>query len=98
MKNALLTALTFLGLLAFAPRAEAGGWFRVSDRCDRYERPVYYRSRDCDRYSTPTYYRTYRTYRPSGYSYSRPTYVRDSRYSCYRGYSSSPRFSIHIGF
>jgi hypothetical protein len=95
MKNALLTALTLLGLSAFAPRAEAGGWFRVSDRYDRCERPVYYRSRDCDRYSAPTYYRTYR---PSYYSSYRPTYVRDSCYSSRPRCSSSPRFSIHIGF
>lgn len=97
MKNALLTALTLIGLSAAAPRAEAGGWFRGSDRYDRCERPVYYQSRDCHRDYRPTYY--YRTYRPTYYrSYYRPTYVRGGCYSSPRGFYSTPHFSIRIGF
>ena len=96
MKNALLTALTLAGLFAFAPRAEAGGWFRVADGYDRCGRPVYVPSRNCDRYPAPTYYQSYRpTYH---YSYHPPTYVRETCYSSRRGYGSSPRFSIHFGF
>lgn len=96
MKNALLTALTLISLSAAVPRAEAGGWFRGSDRYDHCERPVYYRSRDCDRYSTPTYYRPYRP--AYYYPHHRPTYVRDACGSYRRGYYSSPRFSIRFGF
>jgi hypothetical protein len=96
MKNALLTALTLIGLSAFTPRAEAGGWFRASDRYDRCERPVYVPSRSCDRYSAPTYSRTYRpTYH---YSYRPSAYSRDYCDSSRRGYSSTPRFSIRFGF
>ena len=95
MKNVLLTALALLGLSAFAPRAEAGGFFRVSDRHDHCDRPTYSRSRSYSSYYAPTYSRTYR---PEYYSYPRPTYVRESCHSSYRGYRSTPRFSISFGF
>jgi hypothetical protein len=101
MKNVFLTVLTLIGLSAFAAKAEAGGFYRVSDRCDRsgyYRPPVSYR------YCEPRYersYRTYRTYQPHYYysSYRRPTYVtRDSCSSSRRAYYSAPRFSISFGF
>ncbi len=98
MKNVFLTALTLIGLSAFAPRAEAGGFFRVSDQCDRAD---YYRSRSSYSYYEPRYERSYRTYRPdySCSSYRRPTYVvRDDCSYSRRGYYSAPRFSISFGF
>jgi len=98
MKNVLLTALTFIGLSAFAPRAEAGGFFRSSERYDRHDRcdrsSSYSRSRET--YYAPTYYRSYR---PQTYStYRRPTYVRDTCQTSRRSHYSAPRFSISFGF
>lgn len=88
MKTLLLSILAFVGLVAFAPQAEAG--YR-----DRYVR--YYGGRPV--YGYP--YRSY-SYRPT-YFY-RPAYVYGPRIryydSCAPRYSyySRPRFSIHFGF
>jgi len=61
MKNALLLALTFIGLSATAPRAEAGGLlsflFGRGDRCDRRDRSDRWDRRDrWDRHDRPIYY------------------------------------------
>ena len=94
MKTILIAALALLGLTAFAPQAEAGGYrdrYRRSyDDCDRPRYRSSYRD-DCRYYERPvTYYRyaPSRSYYHSSYDYCAPR----------RYYSSRPRVSFSFGF
>lgn len=112
MKNFVLVLLTFLGLAAIAPKAEAGQYKKIwNGHGYTYVKKSDYYGRDYrPRYRTRTYYRPARShyysqparyYRDYDYGYYRPARTYRSYDDCERPvryYSSRPRIAFTFGF
>lgn len=100
MKKLLFALLMLLGVVAFAPKAEAGQYAKIwNGHCYTYVHKSQAYGYGHGGYYAPRYRNNY--YRPVNRYYGRPVrYSRGYDRGCYGGgyYNSRPRVAISFGF